>query len=65
VKESERCLLQVERARQHLRQAVDELSTAAHISKTEGLADGIDPRALSVARTNAETAELWAARAVE
>lgn len=62
---AERCVGQVERARQKLREAVDCLSTAAHISATEKLQDGIDPRALAVARTNAETAELWAARAVE
>lgn len=60
----ERARLTIERAREHIRQGVDELAVAVHIVKTEKLEDGIDPRALSVARTEAETAELWAEKAI-
>lgn len=60
----ERARLVIERAREHMARASEELATAAHIVKTEKLEDGIDLRALSVARTNAETAEMWAEKAI-
>jgi hypothetical protein len=59
----ERCVLQVERARSLLTQAAEALAAAAYIAKNEKLEDGFDVRALAVARTNAETAELWAEKA--
>lgn len=56
-----------------MRDAVAALRTAvARLDRVAGLVrqfpelgDGFDPRALAVARTNAETAELWAARAMQ
>jgi hypothetical protein len=59
------CLARVERARRLMADALAELESATHAVKANDLGDGIDARALAVARTNLETAELWAARAVQ
>lgn len=54
----------VMRARQHLQAALTDLEEASACVRAQQLKD-FDSRALALARTNAEQADMWAQRAVE
>jgi hypothetical protein len=51
------------RAKQKLESALVDLEEAAGVVNAQGLKD-FDGRALALARTNAEQADMWAARAL-